>query len=374
MVEAMVKFGYGQVGARPDGPGSRARARDLGMEWEMLVPDDNVYPLDVFGLHQGLAVERQTRGVARAHGGFAVGRASAHSLGHTLPVFKRTPGAHPSIPQIPEFHPLPAGDLAFTPDLQPGSGLDMTLWTETTTAGPQFTAELRAQLTGLALSQDERDWNERLSALTQLIEPGGACNEGTGPAAVLLAQMLIAGTLPAVRRCGVYWVLIEVASRYGEALFHTADKTAATGLPPGTLLPPGQLESSRQARDVLAPLIPALLSRWDIEPPANRLALAALAARFRTHGQAIVDQIATLAAQQDGTTAGSCARIAHQLITGDSLEAFGNARAMYLSNDVDVSYDIDNWLLDPADLAAGILSAQVVGLIARASYREGNTA
>jgi hypothetical protein len=110
-----------------------------------------------------------------------------------------------------------------------------------------------------------------------------------------------------------------------------------------------------------------MLARWDVEPPVNRLALAALAARFRTHGQAIADQIAALAARQDGTRAGSCARVAHQLITGDSLEAFGNARVMYLSNGVDVNYDIDNWLLDPADLATGILSAQVVGLIVRAS-------
>jgi hypothetical protein len=367
MAEAMVKFGYGRVGARPDGPGARARARDLGFGWEVLVLDDNVYAPDVFGFHQSLAVERQTRGVARAHGGFAIGSATARSLGQTLPVLMQTPGAHPRVPQIPEFHPLPAGDLAFAPDLQPASGLDLNRWTRAATAGTQFTAEVRGQFTGLALSRDDQDWNERLLGLRHLIEPDRTCNEGAAPAVALLAQMLIAGTLSAVRRCGVYWVLVEIASQYDDDLFHSADKAAATGLLPGQLLGSGQLEWSRQALDVLAPLIPAMLARWDVEPPVNRLALAALAARFRTHGQAIADQIAALAARQDGTRAGSCARVAHQLITGDSLEAFGNARVMYLSNGVDVNYDIDNWLLDPADLATGILSAQVVGLIVRAS-------
>ena len=365
MAEVMVKFGYGQVGARP---GRRRPARDLGFGWEVVVLDDNVYPLDVFGLQQSLDVERQTQGIARAHGGFAIGSDSAFSLQDwELPVSMQTPGARPPVPQIPEFHPLPTGDLAFTPDLQPASGLDMNRWTEAATAGTQFTAKVGVQLTSLALPQDDRDWNERLSELTHLIEPHGACNEGTAPATALLAQMLIANTLPAVRRGGVYWVLIEIASQYSDSQFHTADEAAATGLPPGQLVRPGQLEWSGQARDVLAPLIPAMLARWDIEPSANLLALAALAARFPAHGQVIADRVAALAAEQDGTRVGSCLRVAHQLITGDSVGALSNARALFLSYDVDVNYDIDNWLLDPTDLATGILSAQVAGLISRAS-------
>jgi hypothetical protein len=130
-----------------------------------------------------------------------------------------------------------------------------------------------------------------------------------------------------------------------------ADIVAATGRPP-QLQP---LEWAEQARDALSAVVPDLLARWDIEPPANRLALATLAAVYCSHGQVVAGRVAALAADQHGTRAGRCAQIAGQLIARQIQDAAQAAAVMSLWDDTRDVYDIGNELLDPAMLAQAIL-------------------
>jgi hypothetical protein len=138
----------------------------------LLAFDDNYYPPGNTGLQQEIAVTRQARAIARAHGGFATGgsttdRSFLRSPGQMgpPPVLRRNPGASPPIPPIPEITLPPPGDLTLTPDMQPLQppqldDLDKLPWSEQaydTTSGP-----IPAQLTALAHARDDNDWNERL--------------------------------------------------------------------------------------------------------------------------------------------------------------------------------------------------------------------
>jgi hypothetical protein len=106
-----------------------------------------------------------------------------------------------------------------------------------------------------------------------------------------------------------------------------------------------------------------LLARWEIEPPANRFALAALAGALPSQGQVLAERVALLAAARAGTKVGSFARVAHLLITGDYQGAAENAVVMCLWDDSSADYDISNELLDPAALAQAILTDEVVKLL-----------
>jgi hypothetical protein len=110
-------------------------------------------------------------------------------------------------------------------------------------------------------------------------------------------------------------------------------------------------------------VVPGLLARWDIEPPANRLALATLAGLFRSHGQVLAGHVAALAAAQEGTRVGSCARVAHHLIIADYQAAARDAAVMSLWAGSSLAYDLENELLEPAFLAEAILAEQVEKLL-----------
>ena len=73
MADAMAAFGYAEAGARPT---RRRYLLDKGIGWEVVVIDDIPYPPGDIGFQQGLAVERQTGAIARAHGGYALGSRS----------------------------------------------------------------------------------------------------------------------------------------------------------------------------------------------------------------------------------------------------------------------------------------------------------
>jgi hypothetical protein len=75
------------------------------------------------------------------------------------------------------------------------------------------------------------------------------------------------------------------------------------------------------------------------------------AALFRSPGQVLAGRVAVLAAGQQGTLTGSCARIAGQLIAGQVQDAAQTAATMILPCDTRAEYDIGNELLDPAVLA-----------------------
>ncbi|PWK90668.1 hypothetical protein C8D88_101686 [Lentzea atacamensis] len=51
--------------------------------------------------------------------------------------------------------------------------------------------------------------------------------------------------------------------------------------------------------------LPALLTRWNTEPPAIRYVLACLAALYPQHGQQIVEDVAAMATEYAGRRLGS---------------------------------------------------------------------
>jgi hypothetical protein len=353
MADAMAAFGYGEVGARPS---DRRYLLDRGMGWEVVVVDDNAYPPGNIGLQQELAVQRRTQAIARAHGGFALGSQTDRIffVASAPPVLRPNPGLRPPIPRLPEIAVPPPGDLALAPDSQVPlpprlDGLDAI------EEGDLIAALVRAH--------DDDDWSEQLLELLSAIMPEGDSQADTGPALTILAQLLIEDAFTAVRRRDIYGLLIAAAGQYPQDVIRYADIVAATGSPPRPYT------WSQQARDAVEAVVPGLLARWDIEPPANRLALATLAGLFRSHGQVLAGRVAALAAAQEGTRVGSCARVAHDLIIADYQAAARDAVVMSLWGASIAEYDPENKLLEPGMLAEAILAAQVERLLLRAGSR-----
>jgi hypothetical protein len=175
MADAMAAFGYAEVGARPT---RRRHLLERGMDWEVVVIDDIPYPPGGIGLQERLAVQRQARAIARAHGGFALGSQSdrVFFVDPAPPVLRLTPGSQPPVPRIPEITVPPPGDLALVPDrqdLRPPrlDDLDATGWSELAYA--TGTDSIPVQLAGLAQARDDRDWNERLLELFALAALAG---------------------------------------------------------------------------------------------------------------------------------------------------------------------------------------------------------
>jgi len=258
----------------------RGTSWSVGWAGGLAAFDGNDYPPGNIGYQQELAVRRRARAIARGHGGFATGghvigtgRASLRHWGPgPPPVLRRNPGSRPPIPPVPEITAPPAGDLALA-DAQPlqpprVEGLDAVSWSDF--AYGTGSNPVPAELTRLAEARGDRDWNERLLELLYTVMPDGTCRPDTGPAVTVLARLLLSGALTATRRCGVYRMLIEAASRYANDVIVGADIIAATGRRPQ----PDPLQWAEQARDGVGAVVPDLLARWDIEPPANRLALA----------------------------------------------------------------------------------------------------
>ena len=90
MADAMAAFGYAEVGARPT---RRRYLLDKGIP----------YPPGDIGLQQELAVQRQTRAIARAHGGYALGSRTDRLffVDPAPPVLRLNRGSRPSVPRIP---------------------------------------------------------------------------------------------------------------------------------------------------------------------------------------------------------------------------------------------------------------------------------
>jgi hypothetical protein len=349
----MAAFGYAEVGARPT---QRRYLLDCGIGWELTVADDICYSPGSTGVQEMLAVNRRARAIARAHGGFALGTISVTPswLGPVgPPVTRYHPGSVPVIPSIPEITVPAPGDLALEPDAQPLlaprlEDLGAVRW------GELGGDEVPALISGLF-----RDgWARQLRELIQGIMPDGTCQPGTGPAVTVLARLLLGSAFTAVRRSGVYWMLIHAACEHTVEVIRDADIVAATGRPPRPRL------WSESARDAVGAEVMGLLARWDIEPPANRVALATLAAVYRVPGQVLADQVTALAAAQEGSRVGYCAKIAHHLIAGSFEVAAREAASMSLWDDESrIEYDIDNELIEPSMLAIAVLSNQVLQLL-----------
>jgi hypothetical protein len=238
MADALAAFGFGEVAACPT---RRRHFLEGGMGWELAALDDNRYPPGNTGRQQELAVIRHARAIARAHGGFAAGSVTGGGQAFVRhwgpgppPVLRQNPGSRPPVPPVPEVTAPPPGNLALAPDaqlLRPLSldGLDAVAWSDFYGTGAN---PVPAEIARLAGARDDRDWGEHLLELLQSIMPNGTCRPDTGPAVSIVAGLLLGDALPPARRCSIYWVLTEAASRYADDMITGADITAATGRPP----------------------------------------------------------------------------------------------------------------------------------------------
>ncbi|WP_435204976.1 hypothetical protein [Micromonospora sp. bgisy143] len=283
----------------------------------MTAVDDGPYPVDATGHRLIEAVGRAAAVVARLHGGYPQGGSRCDvSMAHILrgpdaPIVCTNPGARPPTPVIVVIDPPAAAPLALTPDNAQDTPIDLSGLDEISWATLRHAHGSAQDIPDLLreLADPFGDWDETLDELfgDDLLHQG-SCYSATAPALPFLARMVVSGALPAEQRLDLYvWLLVAV-DRWADGLLADADRAAAEGRVPQ---PDGWSSDVRLAVDEQ---LPALLDRWESEPPAVRFALACLAALFPHHGRQIGGQITGMAHEFDGTQPGAYLQLAAALV------------------------------------------------------------
>ncbi|WP_433200909.1 hypothetical protein ACQP00_29610 [Dactylosporangium sp. CS-047395] len=212
------------------------------------------------------------------------------------------PGGRPPIPTIVLGPAPPPATLPLTPDHAEDvpidlSGLDDIAWADLEHA--QGDAEDVPELLR-ALADPYGDWDLTLDELVggKLLHQG-TYYSATATALPFLTRLIVSGALPAKERLDLYYVLFCATDRTGA---WADDVHRTVGLQ-----------------------LPALLARWDAEPPAIRYALACLAALYPDHAGHVGDDIADLAGQVAGTQPGAYLNLAHALVQGRDDDALAIA-------------------------------------------------
>ncbi|MGC5311658.1 hypothetical protein [Micromonospora zamorensis] len=348
LADALASHGFAYVTGRKSRRGG----------WVVTAVDDGPYPADATGHRMIEAVGRAAAVIARQHGGYAEGgsRCDVSQLqiirGPDAPIVCTNPGARPPTPTIVVVAPPPATALALTPDHAEDkpidlSGLDEVPWPELGHAHGD--AE---DIPGLlrALADPFGDWDQTLAELfgDDLLHQG-TCYSATAPALPFLSRMIASGALPARQRLDLCVWLLYAADRWADGLLADADRAAVEGRPPQ---PQAWTLDVHLAVDEL---VPALLTRWETEPPAVRFALACLAALFPHHGRQIGDRITSMAQGFDGTEPGAYLRLAEALVHTRDDEALAVATDIVAWEE---SHDPD-WL-NAADLVVGVRAGHVL--------------
>ena len=369
LAEALSAFGFPQTGAWPLSP--RAFGSNDGMTWEVGVVDEGPYPHDLAGYRQEAAVKRQAHTIARAHGGFMTLEVS-HGAGPHVPSLQRAnppilllrPGSRPPVPLIRVLPPPPPGALSLTPDspvrtlIRPDDlGLDAVPWPELTAACIPA-ADIPAEITRLV--QRPGNWDNNLDGLVfSYLVHQGSCYSATGPALVILARLATAGAVTAAKRRDIYLALLYAATRYDDDLIADAYRAAAYGRAPE----PGPW--TREVKEAVGGVTPGLLARWPSEPSACQLALAALAAAFPGHGQAVTPQIAALADEYTGTQVGAYARLAYHLVSGETARTLAAIAEIAAWNDEIDPEIADDESIQPESRALILLDEAVLSAATR---------
>jgi hypothetical protein len=238
------------------------------------------------------------------------------------PIVRTNPGARPPTPTIVVVAAPPAVPLALTPDHAEDvpidlSGLDEIPWADLEHA--HGSAEDVPDLLR-ALADPFGDWDRTLDELfgDNLLHQG-TCYSATAPALPFLTRLITSGALPAPQRLDLHVWLLIAADRWADGLLGDADRAAAEGRSP---------RSEAWTRDVHVTVdeqLPALLARWETEPPALRFVLACLAALYPHHGRQIGEQLTAMAEEFDGTQPGAYLRLADALVQSRDDQAFAAA-------------------------------------------------
>ncbi|MET8832664.1 hypothetical protein ABZV78_01920 [Micromonospora sp. NPDC004540] len=349
LAEALSTHGFAYVTARPSPRGG----------WLVTVLDEGPYPVDTVGHRTIEAVARAAGAIAREHGGYAnggsrfdVSRLPGHRQAEA-PVVRTNPGARPPIPTVVVVPPPPSAPLALTPDIAVEdvpidlSGLDDVPWAELSHA--HGSAE---DIPGLLreLADPYGDWDEILDELfgDDLLHQG-TCYSATAPALPYLSRLIRSGALPARQRFDLHAWLLIAAARWADGLIGGAEVALARGEPPR---PASWTEAVYRAVDEE---LPALLAGWEVEVPAVRFVLAALAGLHPVHGRQVVGRITAMAEEFEGTRAGAYLRLAEALVQGRDEPAGKLAAAIVAWEE-----GLDSDWLDAPGVAVAVRAGQVL--------------
>lgn len=342
LARALAAYGFPLVSARP------ARQAE---GWTVTAFDEGPYPPDVVGHRTIDAVGRQAAVVARQHSGYRNGgsRCDPTLLARirpiNAPIEYTNPGARPPIPSVVVGTAPPPATLELAPDHAEDipidlSGLDEIAWADLEHAhGPADDVPdlLRA------LADPYGDWDQTLDELfgDDLLHQG-SCYSATAPALPFLTRMIVSGALPAKQRLDLHVWLIIAADRWAEGLLVDADRAAVQNRPPAAD------EQAQHVHHTIGTQLPALLARWNTEPPALRYALTCLAALYPHHAHQTVDHITGMAEQLEGTQPDAYLKLAHALLRDQ------NGQALAIATDI-VAWEQNHdpgWLDAPGVTAA----------------------
>lgn len=324
LAEALAEYGFATVVARPGQPEG----------WIVSALDEGPYPVSTQGHRTIDAVGKAVAVLARSHGGYRHGgsRCDPSMLVHLQngPIVRTNPGARPPIPTVLVAPAPPPRALELTPD--PGSdahadltGLNDVDWAQLSHAhGPadDIPALIRA------LAQNDDRWADILDELfgDNLLHQG-TCYSATGRVLPFITRLVTTGGLPAARRLDLYTWLVVAADCWPVSVLGDADRAAMLGRIP---------EAAPWTSEVhlaVGEQLPALLARWDTEPPAIRFVLACLAALYPEHGQQIVKDVAAMATGYAGQQPGEYLRLAEALLRANDTQALRIAEEIFSWDD-----------------------------------------
>ncbi|MFI5562639.1 hypothetical protein ACIA2T_25455 [Amycolatopsis japonica] len=320
LAEALAEYGFAMVVARP------AQAEG----WIVCALDEGPYPVDVQGHRTIDAVGKAAARLARGFGGYRQGgsRCDPSMLTHfrNAPIVRTNPGARPPVPTVVIAPAPPSYALELTPDPVSDahadlSGLDEVEWSELDHAhGP---AEDIPELIR-ALARDDDNWDELLDELfgDNLLHQG-TCYSATAPALPFVGRLITTGGLRASRRLDLYTWLVTAADCLPAGVLADAEPASVRGRAPDAApwTPDVHLAVGEQ--------LPALLTRWEAEPPATRYVLACLAAHYPDQGRRMVEDVAAMATRYAGHRPGEYLRVAEALLRGEDTRALTIAEQIF---------------------------------------------
>jgi hypothetical protein len=301
---ALCEYGFPLVTAAP---------QTYGDGWEVSAADPGPYPDDREGYRWFDAVGRDAAAVARRYGGYPTGTSQPGpgdppDMGRTAPIRREAPGARPPLPALILAPAPPSAVLADVPapPAEPArlDGLDAVPW-----ATLEHAFGSAADVPGLLadVAADPSRWPEISDELLgDKVLHQGTCYSATAPALGFLAALYPALNPP--DRAELLGTLLFAASQWTGSVLGDADRAAAEHRPP---------EASpwtAEVRDAVLGAVPALLARWDAEPPAIRYRLAALAALCVPAGRQFAASIDELATEHEGTRQGEYLSLAAALL------------------------------------------------------------